>query len=293
MVTDFLTASKIRFLCSICVFLASSIDTSAQITGCDQILMVEADPVAKEKIIRSRKNIIISENGGKTGFAVFGMVMDSSITFSIRSVGAGPCAEPGDRVVFVFTDSSKLELSNMGKANCEAQSFLYFNPQRNNFTEMKLLAEKQVGKLTVWTKERFFTQTLNDEMATKIVDLVSCLSSRLGSPSKLPEDAIFTIVEQQPEFYGAYQALLEFIGKSLRSPAVWKKDRSIEGMVHVEFTITEDGSVADVKTVRSVHPDLDAEAERVIKKMPPWRPAMQHGKPVRVKFTIPIKFKGV
>ncbi len=69
------------------------------------------------------------------------------------------------------------------------------------------------------------------------------------------------------------------------------KNEKVGGIVSVNFQILDDGSIGEAKVVRSVHPDLDAEALRVVKSMPKWTPGTVDGKPVAVWFTIPISFK--
>jgi TonB family protein len=59
----------------------------------------------------------------------------------------------------------------------------------------------------------------------------------------------------------------------------------------VEFTVKKDGSVSDIKVIRSVNPELDAEAIRVISAMPKWKPAEQNGTPVDARFQMPIVFR--
>lgn len=68
-------------------------------------------------------------------------------------------------------------------------------------------------------------------------------------------------------------------------------ESKIQGRVIVQFVVNKDGSISNAKIVRSVDPDLDKEALRVINSMPQWKPGMQKGEPVSVKFTVPIVFR--
>lgn len=104
------------------------------------------------------------------------------------------------------------------------------------------------------------------------------------------KEEVFQVVEQQPEFPGGPQALMGFLAKSIRYP----KDaalKGIQGRVIVQFVIKKDGSVTDAVVARSVDPELDAEALRVINAMPAWTPGMQKGQPVSVRYTMPITFR--
>ncbi len=103
------------------------------------------------------------------------------------------------------------------------------------------------------------------------------------------EQPIFVIVEDMPVFPGGDMAFAKFIAHNIRYPKSAKKDR-IEGRVILNFIIDRDGSVIDVKIVRGVNAEINAEAIRVIKSMPKWTPGKQRGKTVKVSYTIPITF---
>lgn len=104
------------------------------------------------------------------------------------------------------------------------------------------------------------------------------------------ENKIFTVVEQQPEFEGGYEAMMNFIRKNMRYPASARR-MGVEGTVYVSFVVSKDGSISEVQVVRGISADCDKEAMRVVSMMPPWKPGRQNGKPVFVRFVLPIKFK--
>ena len=103
-------------------------------------------------------------------------------------------------------------------------------------------------------------------------------------------EAIFSVVENEPEFPGGVEALYKFISKNVVYPKKALKN-GIEGKVVVEFVIEANGSVTKVKVFKSVNPDLDKEAVRVVSMMPKWKPGSQGGKNVRSRFRIPINFQ--
>jgi TonB family protein len=92
------------------------------------------------------------------------------------------------------------------------------------------------------------------------------------------------------EFPGGQAALMDFLTKAVVYPAEAKKQK-IEGTVFTEFTITETGEIAEVKVKKAAHELLDAEAVRVIKTMPAWKPATENGQAVKSTMVLPIKFK--
>ncbi len=101
---------------------------------------------------------------------------------------------------------------------------------------------------------------------------------------------VFDVVEQMPEFPGGTQELMQFLYSNIKYPKD-AMDADMQGRVLVTFVVNADGQVVEPQVVKGVCPSLDAEAIRVIKAMPKWKPGMQKGHAVRVKYTIPISFR--
>jgi protein TonB len=97
-------------------------------------------------------------------------------------------------------------------------------------------------------------------------------------------------VETMPEFTGGLDAMISFLQKEIKYPKDARR-KNIEGRVIVQFVVGTEGEISQIEIVKSVYPSLDAEAIRVVSKMPKWKPGTQNGKPVFVKFTLPISFK--
>lgn len=104
------------------------------------------------------------------------------------------------------------------------------------------------------------------------------------------EEEIFVVVENQPEFPGGQAAMMKFLSDNIKYPVI-AQENGIQGRVICNFVVERDGSITDVQVVRGVDPSLDKEAVRVIQSMPKWKPGMQRGKPVRVRFTLPVVFR--
>ena len=105
------------------------------------------------------------------------------------------------------------------------------------------------------------------------------------------EEEIFVVVESMPEFPGGQQEMMKYIAENIKYPVI-AQENGIQGRVICQFVIEKNGSVTDIQVVRSSgDASLDKEAERVIKTMPKWKPGKQRGKPVRVKYTIPVSFR--
>ena len=111
-----------------------------------------------------------------------------------------------------------------------------------------------------------------------------------GTYTSDPFLPVFDVVEEMPQFPGGASALLEFLSKNIRYPKE-AFDANKGGRVIASFVIETDGSISEVKVVKSVEPSLDEEAIRVINAMPNWTPGKQSGKAVRVKYTVPINFR--
>ena len=108
---------------------------------------------------------------------------------------------------------------------------------------------------------------------------------------KVEEDrTVFEVVEQMPSFPGGDAALMSFLSKNIHYPAI-AEENGIQGRVVATFVVERDGSISDVKVVKSIDPSLDKEAVRVLKSMPKWIPGKQNGSPVRVKYTVPVTFR--
>ena len=101
---------------------------------------------------------------------------------------------------------------------------------------------------------------------------------------------VYESVEQMPEFPGGVEGLMRYLQQNVQYPPTAIQN-NVQGRVIVQFIIDETGQVGDVKVVRSVSEEVDAEAVRVIKSMPKFEPGRQGGEPVSVWYTLPIAFK--
>lgn len=163
------------------------------------------------------------------------------------------------------------------------------------FIRPKMVIGALIISLGVISPEKLFSQNTQSVSKTK-----QTAQSKKGSSSQSKtnqstakkqdiQDTCYIIVEEMPEFPGGTDSLMKFLSKSIVYPkdAIEKK---AEGMVICSFIVKADGRISDIQIVRSINPLLDAEAIRVIKKMPKWVPSKQEGKPIPVKFTLPIRF---
>ncbi len=128
----------------------------------------------------------------------------------------------------------------------------------------------------------------NDEEGGEILQAKEEIAQ--PEPPKEEENKVFDVVEEMPSFPGGDGALMEYLSKNLRYPAV-ASENGIEGRVIVRFVVGKDGAVSGVSVVRGVDSSLDKEAVRVVESMPKWTPGKQNGQAVSVYYTLPVTFK--
>ena len=131
----------------------------------------------------------------------------------------------------------------------------------------------------------------NDKSAEKkAVEATENVETQTVETFATDDSEVYGAVEVMPEYPGGVNAMYEFIQKNVKYPES-AKDKGIEGKVYVQFVVEKDGSLSSFQVLRGVSDDIDAEALRVLKAMPKWKPGMNDGKPVRVQFTMPFVFK--
>lgn len=136
----------------------------------------------------------------------------------------------------------------------------------------------------------------------EVTEAVATVSEDQGQPyeivwvppvvetEKVDEDVIHVSVEFMPEFPGGTAALMKYLGTNIKYPTI-SQEMGSAGKVIVQFVVDKDGTITDPTVVRGVDAYLDKEAIRVISSMPKWKPGVQNGKKVRVKYTVPVVFR--
>jgi|SRR5690554_6570433 len=105
-------------------------------------------------------------------------------------------------------------------------------------------------------------------------------------PEENDPNRIFVVVETAPEYPGGINAFREFISQNYKNP---KTTRDVKGTLIIGFVIEADGSLSDIQVIRDLGFGTGKEAVRVLKKSKKWKPGVQNGRAVRVKYTLPIK----
>ena len=130
----------------------------------------------------------------------------------------------------------------------------------------------------------------NVSLKVALMIFVLLFSFMTSTAQTKKNDMVFDVVEVMPQFPGGQIAMLKYIMENMKYPEQAMKE-GIQGRVAVRFIVEKDGSISDVKPILSVHPLLNKEAVRVVESMPKWTPGKQNGKPVRVRYNLPVMFK--
>ena len=130
----------------------------------------------------------------------------------------------------------------------------------------------------------------NVSLKVALMMLVLLFSFMTSTAQTKKNNMVFDVVEVMPQYPGGQIAMLKYIMENIKYPEQAMKE-GIQGRVAVRFIVEKDGSISDVKPILSVHPLLNKEAVRVVESMPKWTPGKQNGKPVRVRFNVPVMFK--
>ncbi len=112
----------------------------------------------------------------------------------------------------------------------------------------------------------------------------------VATPQEPDSTQALIMVEEMPEFPGGMPALSQYVTGELRYPKE-ARERNIEGLVLVGFVVERDGSISQANVLRGIGGGCDEEALRVVARMPAWKPGQQGGTPVRVRYTLPLRFK--
>ncbi|MBR3984391.1 MAG: M56 family metallopeptidase [Bacteroidaceae bacterium] len=218
-------------------------------------------------------------------------------------------------IVFTFEDSTKVyfqgkQLNSDGNPNFDYLKVCGLTPENINGISALQSSEAEAicgksganGAILFQVKEKTDKEVLKamsqyqKSQGNENPLQVSIVKPRDGRALKFEdikpteEGEIFQVVEERPQFPGGDAELMKFLQQSIKYPKE-AQEQGKQGRVIVQFVVNKDGSITGDSIVRSVDPLLDAEAARVVRSMPNWTPGKQKGKPVRVRFTLPVTFR--
>lgn len=215
----------------------------------------------------------------------------------------------GATIIEVKTDTTTRQSANvnvlMDKKDCLLNPLIILDGERVDYATVQAVDPKAIDHVDVLKDEAAIAQ-FGEEGKSGVV----IITTKKAQHSELSEvtvhsfatdtkdegsaedefDKVFDVVEQMPEFPDGAGALMQFIATNVRYPEAAIK-AGVQGRVIVSFIVDAEGRISNTKVVKKVNDDLDAEAIRVIGSMPKWKPGMQNGKAVRVRYVLPITFR--
>ena len=172
-----------------------------------------------------------------------------------------------------------------------------FDPSSSDNTNVELdTTMSQEGKSdSDLNSEKSISSKTGTTDTTKIynvyeIDESPRFPNNVADDKKVDDGKVYDVVDEMPHFPGGQAAFIKYLSNSVKYPTV-AEENGVQGRVICAFVVELDGSISDVKVVKSVDPSLDKEAKRVISSMPKWIPGRQKGTAVRVKYTTPVAFK--
>ena len=212
-------------------------------------------------------------------------------------------AEQFTNAVDEFSEKYEEEIMALAAVLTEQQRIVNTEKLETALAELEATFEKKVDELTpeplVIDKRippppplsssdetNVSVKDMSDYADVEEVDISSYYTSE-----EYEDEQIIDVLDEQPEFPGGMQALMDFLRENIKYPRI-SRDSGSQGRVIVRFIVNSDGSIQDVEVAESSGDIyLDKEAVRVVGMMPKWIPGREEGKPVRVKFVLPVNFR--
>lgn len=154
--------------------------------------------------------------------------------------------------------------------------------------DIQALPPESVANIVVMKEEAAIKSYGENAKNGVIIITTKKRQEELDNEPKQPD--VFDVVEGMPQFPGGAAALMQYLSQNIRYPKEAMEAKT-QGRVIVQFVVEKDGSISGAHVVKSVNPQLDAEALRVVSAMPNWTPGTQNGQTVRVKYAVPISFR--
>jgi protein TonB len=168
-------------------------------------------------------------------------------------------------------------------------------PPAPKIDEVKFVKPKVVEKEKVVEEIKTIEELKDKNVGSKDIKgrddgkiVIDVPSGEGDKNAKIVEDnTVYNAVEVRPDFPGGIQKFYDFVSKNYRAP-----EEDIKGKIFVQFVVEKDGTLTDIKVMRDLGYGTGAEAIRVLKKSPRWKPGIQNGRPVRVLYSLPISIVG-
>ena len=157
------------------------------------------------------------------------------------------------------------------------------------YLEREIARRRLLGKAALVAGVSLAVSSLTATAASSTSIPVASQSHTVHANDTTTRTEVFGHTEQMPRFRGGDAALMKFLSENVKYPPEAFKEK-VQGRVVVQFLIEKNGDIGEVKVVRSVREDLDAEAVRVVKTLPKFSPGRINGNAVAVWYTLPVAF---
>jgi len=279
------------------IFICIALNCDAQ--SCKDYVEFKLDSASRDSVLQFSEPVFFRNSDGKT-LSIEGMAAGNDLAMIFTLGNGNICVKETDLITLIFAESGKYVYRNNNAENCLGKAVLYFNVLNLGNEALDLLKSRNLLTIEISNAKggeanSFPIDSLNSVLIKRSV---SCLYTRLrgfpdhlnsSSTTSISDDIVYTVVESAPEYEGGYAVMSYFIINNMNRRLIRKAKNT--GTVYVQFVVEPTGALTEIKTIRTVDPLLDKEAERLVSIMPPWKPGMQNGTRVRVRFVLPINFK--
>ncbi len=239
---------------------------------------IEAVARATQRITAEVIETVTSAEAPETQFGAPSTQQEKTELVTYKGKVVDEAGNPIGKVRIII--DQKFQSVTTSTVNAQGEFHIVTSPQASILFEH---AKGDGSMLMRWCTPEFLAQMDSKNM---VIGLIPANITHSAA-----DDEIYEVVEKMPEFPdGGMPGLMKYLSANIRYPEAAHK-AGTQGRVTVQFVVGKDGCIGNVSILRGVDPALDAEAIRVIKMMPRWEPGTHKGKPVRVKYTVPVMFR--
>jgi hypothetical protein len=154
--------------------------TEVKSPDCGNWIAKETDKVTGDSYLTSKQNLIVSRDGGESGFGIYMLnttQTKNDIVLSIQAVGAGSCIDEESEINILFTDGSRLKLASQNDFNCDQSATLYFGGVFGKIEQLEQLKSKKIETMRVWTyNDGYVQEDFTNENQQEFSYVVNCLA---------------------------------------------------------------------------------------------------------------------